>query len=89
VDECCACVDESNSPIWGFAGPTIITSHQGCHGHDGGAVLIRLWRGGAPVQEGPPLVLLVGVHPICAWGCPSACATPISLVHVLNLKSDA
>jgi hypothetical protein len=38
--DCCACVDKNNSPIWGFAGPTVLTGHRGCNRHDGGTILV-------------------------------------------------
>jgi hypothetical protein len=73
----------------GFVDPVVLASRQGYHIHDGEVVLVRLQRGGAPVQEGPPLVLLLGVHSVCTRCCPSVCAALISPVPVQNLKSDA
>jgi hypothetical protein len=57
--------------------------------HDGRAVLIVLRGCAAPVQEGPFLVLLVGVLSVCAWCCLSVYTAPISPVPVLTLKGDA
>jgi hypothetical protein len=59
------CGDENSSLTRGFVGPTILTGHQSCCSHDGGAILIGHRGHGALIQEVPPLVFLVGVLPVC------------------------
>jgi hypothetical protein len=51
-----------DSPIQGFVGSI---DRQGCHGHDGGAVLVESFGIEAPAQEGPPLVFAVGILSVC------------------------
>jgi hypothetical protein len=62
----------------------VLTGRWSCHDHDGGAVLVGCWGYGAPAQESPPLVLLVGV--LLVWRCLLVHAAPIFPVTVLTLK---
>jgi hypothetical protein len=52
----------------------IFVGHQGCR---------------ALIQEGPSLVFLAGVIPICAWCCMLVYVAPASPVPALTLKSGA
>jgi hypothetical protein len=44
---------------------------------------------GAIIQEGPPLVFLAGVLPVCVWCWSLVYVTPASPVSVLTLKNGA
>jgi hypothetical protein len=68
----------------GFMGPTVFARHLGCHDHDGRVVLIGQRGHGALIQEGPPLIFLLGVLPI--WHCSLVYVASASPVSVLTLK---
>jgi hypothetical protein len=42
----------------------VLADRRGCHGRDGGPIIIESWGNRAPAQEGSPLVYLVGVFSI-------------------------
>jgi hypothetical protein len=88
-DECCAYVDENNPPIWHFTSSAAPARRQGCHGHDGGAILIGSWGIGAPVQEGLPLVLPTGVVSMSVWVSHYLHRFHSSCFYPSELKGDA
>jgi hypothetical protein len=75
--------------LWGFAGPAILATCQSCRSHDGEAVLIWHRWCRALIEEGPPLVFLIGVLPVCGWHCPLIYVTLASPVPILTLKGGA
>jgi hypothetical protein len=61
----CTGGDMNNSLNRGFVGSTALTGHWGYCLHDGRAVLVEHWGCGALIEEGRPLVFLVGVLLVC------------------------
>jgi hypothetical protein len=51
-DEHFARIKGTDSPVWDFTGPVEFSGHRGCHGCDGGAILVEFWGNGASAQEG-------------------------------------
>jgi hypothetical protein len=81
--------DGNTSLTRGFVGPTILTSHRSCRGHDGGVILVGHRGCGAIAQEGPSLVFSTGVLPLCARRYSLVYVTPTSPVFALILKGGA
>jgi hypothetical protein len=89
-DECCIGGNGDNSLTWGFIGVIVLAGCRNYCVHDGGAILIGHWGCGAVVQEGPPLVFLAGVLPICVWSwLLLVYAAPASPISALTVKSSA
>jgi hypothetical protein len=63
----CTGGDRTNSVTRGFIGPTTLTDRRGYYVRDGGAILVGHRGCRALVQEGPPLVFLATVLPVCIW----------------------
>jgi hypothetical protein len=83
-NECCACVDEKNSPIWGFTSPAILTGHWDCHRCVAGPSLLGPERAEPPSKKVHPWSFL-WVSSRYAWTCPSF--MPLEFLS-LNSKGD-
>jgi hypothetical protein len=66
-DKCCTNSDGDSSLTQGFVGSTVLVGHRSCHNNVGGVVHIEHWEHGSLVQQGSPLVFLVGVLLVCTW----------------------
>jgi hypothetical protein len=77
----------NNSLAGGFVGSVIVVGRRGCRVRVGGAILVGHRGRRALVQEGPPLVLPAGVHPVCVWRWLWFFAASASPVSELTLKS--
>jgi hypothetical protein len=85
----CTSDDRNNSPNRGFVGSIAITVCRGYCLHVDRVVLIGRQGCRALIHEGPPLVFLACVLPVCVWCCLSIYAAPASLVLALDLKNGA
>jgi hypothetical protein len=72
----------------GCVGPAVLTSRQIYYGHDGGSSSSGTRGHRALIQEGPPLVFLAGVLPVCVRLWLLDYAAPTSPNSVLTLKSS-